>query len=152
MIDDSFSLARMNREKAIHDASMENPGPYMTLSQLYKVRKQLADAAGDITIHGAGEKKGGHQSRQFNEFYEKKDVNPSDVATGARRNHRKIVHKDIPELYMAEQLEKAGHAEYDIKDELARFRYELRTKYGGPENAKKRAFMRKTKMDAPEDL
>lgn len=141
------ALAKMDREDAVIRAGYENPGVYMTLQQLYKVRSRLAEVAGIKSMYEGGEK-GGYHTRDFLERYGK---DAGKVEAGARVNHKKLVNDILPELFMAQDLIDAGIDPLDVNDELVGFRYRLREQYGGPDNEANRAYMKKTGKPVIED-
>ena len=140
LVEEAETEARHMREQAVAEHALQNAGVYVTLEQHRRNQLELADLVSDMSMYKGGEK-GGYKAQDFQERYKGKTA---DVESGARSNHRKIIHHDLPRIYKAKELKAAGfdaqEVDYDAK---TRMRLELMERYGGPKNKKARDAWRK---------
>lgn len=115
-------------------------GPHVTMEQYYQDQLDLLDfVSGSLMRRGF--EKGGSRTQEAVERY---GFNLPNVEAGARRNHQKAVHIDMPRIYHADELIKAGFEPEEVMfDAKTTMRSEAQHRYGGPENKNKRAARRR---------
>ena len=125
------------RWEALRD---KDPGPHVTLEQYYQDQLDLLDfVSGSLMRRGF--KKAAPVDKDIQDRYRE---NLPRVEAGAHHNHKRSVHDDLPRIYHADELIKAGFDPDEVAfDAKTAMRVEAQQRFGGPKNKNKRAARRK---------